>query len=116
MNSRIKEIRENMEMTQESFGNRIGSARNTIAKYENGNRTPSNAVVLAICKEFGINEEWLRYGTGDKWKNEIDDFTSIMVNIDRYDTKARQFIKDYWNLSQADKDLFMNFIERFLKK
>lgn len=116
MNTRIKDIRESLGMTQEAFGNRIGSARNTIANYESGNRTPSNAVILAISKEFNVNEKWLREGTGEKWSDQIDDFTSIAVKIDRYDDKAKKFIMDYWNLSDDDKELFMNFMERFFEK
>ena len=67
MNSRIKLIRENENLTQDAFGKRIGSARNTIANYENGNRTPSNAVVTSICKEYGVNEMWLRSGEGEMY-------------------------------------------------
>lgn len=65
MNARIKSIRESVGLTQEEFGKRIGSARNTIANYETGNRTPSNAVITSICREFNINEQWLRTGEGE---------------------------------------------------
>lgn len=62
MNKRIKMVRDSQNLTQDAFGKRIGSARNTIANYENGNRVPSNAVVKSICKEYGVNEVWLRTG------------------------------------------------------
>ena len=65
MNTRIKIIREELHLTQDAFGKRIGSARNTIANYETGNRTPSNAVVTSICKEYNVNEKWLRTGEGE---------------------------------------------------
>lgn len=65
MNSRIKMIRTKNDMTQDEFGKRIGSARNTIANYENGNRVPSNAVITSICREFNVNETWLRSGEGE---------------------------------------------------
>ena len=42
VNKRIKEIRHSNKLSQEEFGKAIGSARNTIANYENGNRNPSN--------------------------------------------------------------------------
>ena len=56
MNNRIKKDRECLSLTQEEFGRRIGSARNTIANYENGNRNPSNSVILSICKEFNVSD------------------------------------------------------------
>lgn len=62
MNKRIKMIRDSKNLTQDAFGKSIGSARNTIANYENGNRVPSNAVIKSICKEYGVNEVWLRTG------------------------------------------------------
>lgn len=65
MNTRIKKIREHKNLTQEEFGKKIGSARNTIANYENGNRSPSNSVIKSICREYGVNENWLRTGKGE---------------------------------------------------
>jgi len=68
LNTRIKQIREYWELTQEEFGKKIGSARNTIANYENGNRNPSNSVIISICREFNVNEDWLRTGNGEMFK------------------------------------------------
>ena len=62
MNSRLKKLRKTLELTQTEFGERIGVKGNTITGYENGTRTPSDAIVKAICREFGVNELWLRYG------------------------------------------------------
>ncbi len=70
MNNRIKQIREHENLSQDAFGKRIGSARNTIANYESGNRNPSNAVIMSICREFNVNEEWLRTGTGDPFNKQ----------------------------------------------
>ena len=64
MNERLKALRNKLNLTQEEFGKKIGSARNTIANYEMGNRTPSNAIITSICREFGVNEVWLRTGDG----------------------------------------------------
>lgn len=65
LNERLRLLRDELNLTQETFGERIGSARNTIANYENGNRNPSNAVIKSICREFNVNEEWLRGGIGE---------------------------------------------------
>lgn len=64
MNKRIREIRKFYNLTQTDFGKRIGVAGNTITNYESGNREPSNAVITLICKEFNVNEVWLRTGEG----------------------------------------------------
>lgn len=60
----IKELRKYLKLTQQEFADRIGSKRNTIAKYETGVNAPSTAVISLICREFSVNEEWLKSGKG----------------------------------------------------
>ena len=67
MQNRIKELRKNAHLTQTEFGERVGVKGNTVANYELGMRVPSDAVILAICREFGVNENWLRTGEGDMY-------------------------------------------------
>lgn len=68
MQDRIKELRKYKGMTQAEFGECIGVRGNTITTYENGTRTPSEAVLLSICRVFGVNEQWLRTGEGEMFK------------------------------------------------
>ena len=65
MNERIKELRKSLGLTQEKFAERLKMKRNTIANYEIGRNDPIPAVVTLICKEFNVNEDWLRNGTGE---------------------------------------------------
>lgn len=62
---RIKELRKALKMTQAAFGERIGIRQNSVAVIEIGKNTPSDQTIFAICREFRVNEEWLRTGTGD---------------------------------------------------
>ena len=62
---RIKKVRRDLNMTQTEFANRIGSMQNTITRYETNSRNPSASVIALICKEFNVNEEWLRNGEGE---------------------------------------------------
>lgn len=70
MQERIKEIRKHYKLTQTEFGERIGVKGNTITGYETGIRTPSDAVIVSICREFNCNEVWLRTGEGDPFQEE----------------------------------------------
>lgn len=117
METRIKYIRKQAGLTQTAFGEKIGVKGNTITNYENGLRNPTDAVILSICREFRVNEQWLRTGEGEPYVFPAsDDYTEIVAKIDVKDPKARQAIIDYWNLTESDKELFWNFIERFIKK
>lgn len=61
---RILAIREKLELSQEEFGERIGVTKSTISLLERKLRNPSERVIRDICREFNINEEWLRNGVG----------------------------------------------------
>ncbi len=62
MKNRIKKLRNHLGLTQQKFADKLGLKRQTIAAYEIGNIEPSESTLLLICKEFGINKDWLLYG------------------------------------------------------
>lgn len=64
MNKRIRKLRKILDLTQKEFGERIGMKQNTIALIEGG-RSTSDQTIFAICREFSVNEEWLRTGVGE---------------------------------------------------
>jgi transcriptional regulator with XRE-family HTH domain len=65
VNTRIKLLRKNLDLTQEEFAAKIKLSRNFIAQIEIGTKEPSDRTISDICREFNVNEEWLRYGTGE---------------------------------------------------
>ena len=65
MNQRIKQLRRILDLTQQDFAERIGMKQNSIALIESGKRNISNQAVLSICREFNVNETWLRTGEGE---------------------------------------------------
>lgn len=67
MNERIRELRLALGLNQSEFGARIGLRQTSIANYEKGLRQPLDAVITSICREFGVNEEWLRTGEGPQF-------------------------------------------------
>ena len=71
MNERMKKLRKTLGFTQQELANRIGIKRNTIAQYEIGRNEPIDAVISLICREFNVNETWLRTGEGEIF-NPVD--------------------------------------------
>lgn len=76
MNTRIKEIRKNLQLTQVEFATRLGLKQNSIAQIEMGLRNPSDQTITSICREFGVNELWLRTGEGDMYK-QLDRYQEL---------------------------------------
>lgn len=62
---RIVLIRKNAGLSQGEMAEKLSLTRNYISLIECGNRVPSDRTINDICREFGINESWLRYGTGE---------------------------------------------------
>ncbi len=93
---RIKELRKNLNLNQTEFGKRIGAKQTTIAGYENKIRTPSEAIIKSICREFNVREEWLRDGIAPM-TNESP------ISIDEY---ARQK-----NMTELEKSILMEYLD-----
>lgn len=68
MKDRIKSLRKSLDITQQEFADRIGLKRNSVASYEIGKNYPMDTVIKSICREFNVNEEWLRTGEGDMFE------------------------------------------------
>lgn len=94
MNERLKKLRKELDMTQQEFADKLGTARNNIAGYETGKRNPSNAVISLICREFNINEKWLRTGEGEMFielsrSDEIAQFVGQLMTEEDDSFKKR---------------------------
>lgn len=96
MDKRIKKLRRTLDLTQQEFGDRIGVKRNTIATYEGGRSTPIDSVISLICREFSVNEEWLRSGTGEMFKASL--------------TEALDALAEEYGLTHGDYVLIEKFV------
>ncbi|MGL5512744.1 MAG: helix-turn-helix domain-containing protein [Sporomusa sp.] len=65
MNERLKLIRKTLSLNQAEFGGRLGVTPTAISRIEKGERSLTDQMFLAICREFNVNESWLRTGNGD---------------------------------------------------
>ena len=62
INERVKEVRKNLHLSQEEFGNRIGLSKSGISNIEKGTRNVTAKHVKLIATIFGIDELWLKTG------------------------------------------------------
>ncbi len=92
MKERIKTLRKALNLTQKEFGKRIGVKPNTIGTYEIGRNEPIDAVVSLICREFDVNETWLRTGEGEMFiaKTPGDEISAFVGDILRGEPDFRQ--------------------------
>lgn len=65
MHERIRELRKSLGLTGAEFGARIGLTNSTISRIESGQIVVTAQTIRSICREFSVNESWLRSGEGD---------------------------------------------------
>ncbi len=126
MNERLKVLRKTLDLTQQDFANRIGVKRNTVATYEMGRSSPSDSAVSLICREFNVNEEWLRTGAGGDENmfvklsedEELAMYTQML--LDSTDDVVADMIKEtiviYEKLDNDSKQALKNVARKLLDK
>ena len=82
MKDRLKALRNELNLTQQAFADRIGVKRNTVATYEMGRNEPTDPVIKIICDTFHVNEVWLRTGEGEM-RVEIPKDDELMALINK---------------------------------
>lgn len=92
LNERIKELRKALNLTQQEFADRIHISRGALAVYEIGRNEPIDAVIALICREFDVNEHWLRTGEGEMFiqKSRSDEISAFVGDILRDDSNFQQ--------------------------
>lgn len=118
MKERLKAIRKHpkINLSQEAFGERVGVKGNTIGNYELGLRNPSNAVIFSICREFNVNEEWLRTGKGNMFNllPEDDEFVSLANRVAAGTSERDSFCKELFIALSKLSDDELNALKKFI--
>lgn len=70
---RVHAIRKHYGLTMEKFGERLGVRKTSISNIENGIRSLTEQMTLSICREFNVNETWLRTGEGEMFNEYLDE-------------------------------------------
>ena len=84
MNTRIKELRSFLKLTQDDFSLNIGLKRSSLSDIERGNAPITERTIIAICSKFNVNEEWLRTGKGEMFNTinkKYDEFFSVYNSL-----------------------------------
>nr|DAR06117.1 MAG TPA: helix-turn-helix domain protein [Caudoviricetes sp.] len=117
---RVKELRKQVNLTQQAFADRLNLKRNTVGSYEVNVVEPSDRTISDICREFNVNETWLRTGEGEMF-NQItrsEKITSFLTEIteDEGDDFKRRFVEMLAELEPEDWKLLERMAEKMQKK
>lgn len=109
LGERIKMVRRREDLTQQEFGKRIGIKPNSISLIESGNRNASEQVILSICREFDINDEWLRTGKGEMSVPAPTDALGALVEERHLTLRDRIVIEKFLNLKPELRDGLLDY-------
>lgn len=116
MNERIKELRKKLGLTLEEFGSRIGMGKSAISKIEKGLNGTTDQTIRSICREFDVNEFWLRDGVGEMFNQSHSSILS-RVSADYGLTDQEQaIIAAFLELDAADRAAITRYVNKLVAK
>ena len=120
MKERIRQLRKELGLNQTDFGERIGVKQGSVAGYESGARTPIDAVITSICREFDVNEDWIRTGEGEMFKerspsDEVGYYVEDLLDYDGHGNPFYDMIiemmKTYTELDEKSQTVIRNYFQ-----
>lgn len=118
MKERIRQLRKTLKLNQSDFGKKVGVKGNTIGNYELGLRSPSEAVIFSICREFNVNEQWLRNGNGEMFKKPSNEIGYYVEDLLEYNGQGNplydiiiEMMKKYHDLDEKSQTVIRNYFK-----
>lgn len=99
MNKRLKELRSKLGLSQAAFAEKIGIKQTSYSDIETGRRELTERNLNLICKEFNVDENWLRNGEGSMFTLELDEDTMLVESLlNDVDNPVYELIKKFMKL------------------
>lgn len=118
--TRVKKVRLRKGISQEQFGEIIGIKKAAISKIENGENSLSKGNLLAICRQFNVNKEWLINGNGEMFtpKSKEDEIRNFFENAICSDSDIakiqRKFISTLVSLDEEEWIVLDRFMKHYI--
>lgn len=118
MYERIAEISKESGLNKTEFGQKIGISQSMASLICLGKANPSDRTISDICRVFRVNEDWLRNGTGAKYRKKprAEELGEIFADLEVDDTVKARFIR---TLADFPEEYFAQALEmarKFLEK
>ena len=107
LNGRISLLIQELDMKKTTFAEKLNVSQAFISQLCSGVKQPSDRTIADICREFNVNETWLRTGEGEMFRpmsrnEELFEFLNTAVEEDgikvRLLTVMARLSEDQWEL------------------
>ena len=117
---RVRELRKELGLTLEKFGKPLGVGKTAISKIENGENNLTDQMILAICREYNVDEKWLRTGEGEMFKklNRQQELAQLTVTLfkEEEDSFKSRLIMALAQLNEEEWELLEKISDKIAKK
>lgn len=120
IHERIRMLRKKyLNLSQEEFGRRLGVSRDTIGNIElNRLARPEQklSLIKLMCKEFGVNEEWLLHGLGEIFPDNSESFFIQLEELMNLmpDCPRKKLFRAVMDSSDEDIDALLRIIHKIV--
>lgn len=112
MNERIRVLRKTLGLTLKKAGERLGVSESAMSNIEKGNRNVTDQMFVSICREFNVNENWLRNGEGEMFNTIPNSTMEQLRNEFHLDDFSFNLVYEYLKLTEEKRsvvrELFQN--------
>lgn len=117
---RVRELRSSLNLTLEKFGEKLGVGKTAISKIEHQERNLTEQMSLSICREFNVNEQWLRTGEGEMFRErspseEIGYYVEDLLEYDGHGNPFYDMIvgmmKTYVELDEKSQAVIRSYFQ-----
>lgn len=117
---RLRNIRKTLNLTLEKFGEKLGVGKTAISKLEKGENSITDQMMLSICREYNVNENWLRTGEGDMFikmtrNDELSQFVGQLMATED-DSFEKRLVSALAALDENGWDILEQFLDSIQKK
>lgn len=120
-----------IKISQAEFVENLGIAPNTYSQYESGKMPPSQPFIIALCKEYNVNQTWLETGEEEMFKtlSQDEEYGQVMGMVLAEQDPERQRIltvimktilelppETYETIKQIARDILVEDTQNSTKK
>lgn len=120
MNERIQYIISSLGLKKVEFAKKLNLSQPYVSELCSGKTKPSDRTINDICDKFNVNEQWLRTGEGEMFRQltrdeEIAAFLGSLIKEDDNEFRKR-FINALAKLDEKDWKEIERIANKIIKK
>lgn len=115
INERVRALREELNLTQNAFGERLGVKRDVIANIELGRAPIKELMVNLICKTFKVNPLWLEKEEGEMFLDIPDAILDDLALEYDLSPTEKNIVTNYLRMSPEDRRKVADLLRKLLQ-